>query len=155
LAFAGTLLGLGLSGAFLAGLLGVGGAIVMIPLLLYVPPLLDVGTLSIKAVGGITLVQGLTAATSGMIAHRRHKCVNVELALGGGLAMASASSVGAFGSYYVYDRWLLLVFALMVTLAGALLLLPVETLAPAVPVEEPRRFSRPRSAVVCGSVGLG
>jgi len=146
---------LGLSGAFLAGLLGVGGAIVMIPLLLYVPPLLDVGTLSVKAVAGITIVQVLTAATSGMLAHRRHKSVNAELALVGGLAMASASFVGAFGSYYVYDRWLLLVFAVMVTLAGALLLLPVETIAPAVPVEEPRRFSRPRTAIVCSSVGLG
>ena len=32
--------GLGFVGAFVSGLLGVGGAIVMIPLLLYAPPLL-------------------------------------------------------------------------------------------------------------------
>jgi uncharacterized membrane protein YfcA len=33
-----TLLALGLGGGFLSGLLGLGGAIFMIPLLLYVPP---------------------------------------------------------------------------------------------------------------------
>ena len=38
-----TLLALGLGGGFLSGLLGLGGAIFMIPLLLYVPPLLGVG----------------------------------------------------------------------------------------------------------------
>ena len=54
-AFALTLLTLGFVGAFVAGLLGVGGAIVMIPLLLYAPPLLEVGTLDVKAVAGVTM----------------------------------------------------------------------------------------------------
>ena len=39
-AFAATLALLGFAGAFVSGLVGVGGAIVMIPLLYYVPPLL-------------------------------------------------------------------------------------------------------------------
>ena len=34
-----TLVGLGAAGSFVSGLIGVGGAIVMIPLLLYLPPL--------------------------------------------------------------------------------------------------------------------
>jgi uncharacterized membrane protein YfcA len=37
---AAVLLALGVVGAFVSGLVGVGGAIVMIPLLLYGPPLL-------------------------------------------------------------------------------------------------------------------
>src|SRR5439155_2924724 len=57
LAFALTLLALGFGGAFVAGLLGVGGAIVMIPLLLYVPPLIEVGALDIKSVAGVTMTQ--------------------------------------------------------------------------------------------------
>jgi hypothetical protein len=52
LSFAFTLFGLGSLGAFVAGLLGIGGAIVMIPLLLYVPPWLGVGHLTVKAVTG-------------------------------------------------------------------------------------------------------
>lgn len=46
--FLTTLLFLGLGGGFLSGLLGLGGAIFMIPLLLYVPPLLGVGLLDMK-----------------------------------------------------------------------------------------------------------
>ncbi|MCL6641334.1 MAG: DUF917 family protein, partial [Candidatus Rokubacteria bacterium] len=126
LAFAATLFGLGLAGAFLAGLLGVGGAIIMIPLLLYVPPLLDVGRLSVKAVSGVTMAQVLVAAVSGMLAHRRHKAVDGPLALVGGLAMAAGSLAGAAGSYWLPDRWLLVVFAAMVTAAAALMLVPVE-----------------------------
>ena len=155
LAFAATLVGLGLGGAFVSGLLGVGGAIVMIPLLLYVPPLLDVGRLSMKAVAGVTMVQVLVAATSGMIAHRRHQAVNAELAWVGGVAMASGSLLGALGSYYVDDRWLLLVFALMVTAAGALMLVPIDALAPPPPVGDPQRFSGRRTVAVCAGVGLG
>jgi uncharacterized protein len=154
-ALAVTLVGLGLGGAFVSGLLGVGGAIVMIPLLLYVPPLLHVGELSMKSVAGITMVQVLVAATSGMIAHRRDKAVNAELAWIGGVAMASGSLLGALGSYYFYDRWLLLVFALMVTVAGALMLVPVNAMAPPPPVGNPHRFSRQRTAMVCAGVGLG
>ena len=43
-----TLFGLGLICAFVSGFVGVGGAIVLIPLLLYVPPLLSVGVLDIR-----------------------------------------------------------------------------------------------------------
>ena len=46
-AFAVTLAALGFGSAFIAGLVGVGGAIVMIPLLYYVPPWLGVGALDV------------------------------------------------------------------------------------------------------------
>jgi hypothetical protein len=148
-----TLLVLGLLGAFVSGLLGVGGAIVMIPLLLYVPPLLGVGRFGVKAVAAVTMVQVLVAAVSGMLAHRRHKAVNHELALVGGLAMAAGSLAGAVASYFVPERLLLTVFALMVTAAGVLMLAPVWVIAPP-PLVEPERFDRKRTVLVAGGVGL-
>ncbi|HEX9125912.1 MAG TPA: sulfite exporter TauE/SafE family protein, partial [Methylomirabilota bacterium] len=60
-----TLAALGFAGAFASGLVGVGGAIVMIPLLLYVPPLLGVGSLDIKTVAGVTMAQVLAASVMG------------------------------------------------------------------------------------------
>lgn len=152
-ALAATLFGLGLAGAFLAGLLGVGGALIMIPLLLYVPPLLDVGRLSVKAVSGVTMAQVLVAAVSGMLAHRRYRAVDLPLARVGGLAMAAGSLAGAVGSAWMPDRWLLVVFAGMVTTAAALMLVPVEMVArPA--VTEPAGYSRRRTVAVCAGVGL-
>ncbi|MBI4592710.1 MAG: sulfite exporter TauE/SafE family protein [Candidatus Rokubacteria bacterium] len=149
-----TLLGLGVAGAFVAGLLGVGGAIVMIPLLLYVPPLAGVGALDVKSVAAITMVQVFVAAFSGMLAHRRHQAVNAELAWVGGLTMAVASFVGATASKYVPDRWLLVIFAVMVTAAAPLMLLRSQgSESPPAPAG-PGRFSRPRTIAVTATVGV-
>jgi uncharacterized membrane protein YfcA len=153
LAFAAVLLVLGAVGAFVSGLIGVGGAIVMIPLLLYVPPLLGVAALDIKHVAAITMVQVFVAAASGMIAHGRHRAINRRLALVGGGAMAAGSLVGAVASKYVPERWLLLVFAAMVTLALVLMLLPEpvpDVTAPA----DVKEYSAPLTALTAGGVGI-
>lgn len=149
-----TLLGLGVSGAFVAGLLGVGGAIVMIPLLLYVPPSLGVGALDVKSVTAVTMVQVFIAACSGMLAHRRHKFVDYELAWVGGLAMAIASFLGATASHFFSNRGLLLVFALMVTAAAPLMLVPTHLVGPLPTPVAPARFNRARIVAVTSAVGL-
>ncbi len=128
------LAGLGFVGAFVSGLLGVGGAIVMIPLLLYAPPLLGVGTLDIKAVSAITMVQVFAASLSGAFAYARRRMVHRQLALLSGPSMALASLVGAVSSRFVDGRVLLAIFGLMATLAAPLLLLPVEEPVGAAPV---------------------
>lgn len=153
LAFAAVLFVLGAVGAFVSGLLGVGGAIVMIPLLLYVPPLLGVGALDIKTVAAITMVQVFVASVSGMIAHGRHDAVNRRLAQVGGSSMAVGSLAGAVASTYVPERWLLVVFAAMVTLAFVLMLLP----EPPTDVTEPaevKEYSAPLTALTAGVVGV-
>jgi uncharacterized membrane protein YfcA len=153
LAFAAVLFVLGAIGAFVSGLIGVGGAIVMIPLLLYVPALLGVGALDIKSVAAITMVQVFVAAVSGMIAHGRHRAVNRRLAVVGGGAMAAGSLAGAVTSKYVPERWLLIVFAVMVTVAFVVMLLP----EPAPDVTEPadvKQYSAALTALTAGGVGL-
>lgn len=153
LAFAALLFVLGALGAFVAGLIGVGGAIVMIPLLLYVPPLLGVGALDIKSVAAITMVQVFVAAVSGMIAHGRHRAVNRRLAVVGGAAMAAGSLAGAVSSKYVPERWLLVVFAVMVTGAFVLMLLP----EPPPDVAEPaqvKEYSAALTALTAAGVGI-
>jgi uncharacterized membrane protein YfcA len=153
LPFAAVLFVLGTVGAFVSGLIGVGGAIVMIPLMLYVPPLLGVGALDVRAVAGITMVQVFVAAVSGMIAHGRHAAVNRRLAVVGGAAMATGSLAGAVASRYVPERGLLLVFALMVTVAFVLMFLP----EPAPDVAEPAVVKEYRLSLVvvtAGAVGV-
>ena len=149
-----TLVGLGAAGSFVSGLIGVGGAIVMIPLLLYLPPLLGAGRLDMRDVAGITMVQVFAAAASGVLAHRRHRAVNFALAWVGGTAMAAGSLLGAFGSAYLAPTWLLLVFALMGTTAAVLVFLPMETVGQPIFAEK-IEFSRPRAATVAFGVGIG
>jgi uncharacterized membrane protein YfcA len=153
LPFALALALLGFVGAFVAGLLGVGGAIIMVPLLLYGPPLLGLGGLDMKAVSGITMAQVLAAAASGVVAHHRMRAVHGELAGLGGLSMASGSLAGALASDFLSDRALLMVFALMTTAALIVLFVPTETAGQPIFAEHVR-ISRQRAVAVCVSVGL-
>jgi uncharacterized membrane protein YfcA len=147
------LLALSFGGAFVSGLIGVGGAIVMLPLLLYGPPSLGVGRLDVKTVAAVTMVQVFVAAVSGFVAHRRGRAVQSDLALLGGLVMAGASLAGAILSKYVDDRLILLTFGLMTL--GALGLLFVPTEFDAARASSGRvEFSRPKLIVVCAGVGI-
>jgi uncharacterized protein len=148
-----TLISLGLVGAFIAGLLGVGGAIVMVPLLLYVPPLLGLDHLDMKAVAGITMVQVLVAAASGVVAHHRMRAVHGELAWVGGLTMAVGSFVGAVLSHSLGERTLLLVFAVMATGALGVMFVPAETAGQPIFAEHVA-VARGRTSAVCALVGI-
>lgn len=151
--FALALTSLGFVGAFIAGMLGVGGAIVMVPLLLYAPRLLGLGELDMKAVSGITMVQVLAAAASGVVAHYRMRAVHGELAGLGGVAMAAGSFVGALASHFLSDRTLLLVFALMATAALLVLFVPTETAGQPIFAEHVT-IARTRAVAVCLVVGV-
>jgi uncharacterized membrane protein YfcA len=153
LAFLVVLGGFSLLGAFVAGLVGVGGAIVMIPLLLYGPPALGVGRLDVKTVAAVTMVQVLVAALAGVAGHRRARAVKTDLAVVGGVAMGVGSLTGAIASRYASDAALLLVFGLMTLAALALMLVPVETVGQPIFAEHVT-FSRPRAAAVALAVGI-
>jgi uncharacterized protein len=153
LAFALNLVVLGFTGAIVAGMLGVGGAIVMIPLLLYVPPLLGVGALDMKSVTGVTMVQVFFAALAGTVAHRRHRAVQAQLAWAGGIAKTIGTLAGAIASAFLSDVVLLAVFALMATAAAVLMFLPLDTALDPLGAHH-IAFDPFRVIVVSGGVGV-
>lgn len=124
----------------------------MIPLLLYVPPLLHVGQLDMKAIAGVTMVQVFVAAMSGMLAHRTSQAVRGDLVWIGGVSMAAGSLGGALASAYASHRLLLLVFALMTTAAIGLVLASMESFG-LLRFAETERFSYRRVALVSLVVG--
>jgi uncharacterized membrane protein YfcA len=148
------LFALAFCGAFVSGLVGVGGAIVMIPLLYYVPPLLGAGELTIKEVAGLSMTQVLAAALVGAWSHGRHALVHRRLAWVGGSAMAAGALLGALLSSHVPGRALLATFAVMATLA--LLLMFVSPAEPTPGHEGPTAvpFHRASAAGLPGVIGL-
>jgi uncharacterized membrane protein YfcA len=152
-AFVSTLVGLGFIGAFTSGLVGVGGAIVMIPLVFYVPPLLGVGNLDIKMVAGVTMAQVLAGSAMGAWTHGRGAMVHRGLALWGGTAMALGSLAGAVASRFVGGRVLLIVFAIMATAALPLMFVEPAEAGPEVSAES-MPFSRAEAVCIPGAVGL-
>jgi uncharacterized membrane protein YfcA len=117
-----TLFILSLIGGFFSGLLGVGGAVVLIPLMFAVPPLLGVGTLTMNEVSGITMVQVLFASACGCIAHRRGGLANTKLIITIGIPMAITSLIGATFSKSMESSTLLLIFGCIVAFSFILLL---------------------------------
>lgn len=151
--FFATLLALGLVGGFVSGLLGIGGGIIMVPLLLYVPPALGVGTLSMKAVAGITSVQSFFGAASGAIAHKRHGYLSTPLALFLGGGMGVGALTGSIASKFVSSEMILLVFAAMAFAAAVLMFLPNKESGPDADVQD-LRFNRPLGLAIGLFIGF-
>lgn len=120
--------------SFLSGLLGIGGALVLTPLLLYVPALVGVAPLSVKLVTGLTIVQALSGSLFGALRHRGYGNVSMRTLRAMGPAMAIAGLAGALLSQATPDRVLLLVFATLAVLGAIGLLVPREPQAG--PVDE-------------------
>jgi len=147
-----TLFTLGLFGGFMSGLLGIGGGIIMVPLLLYVPPALNVGVLSMKTVAGITSVQSFAGALSGAVGHKRYNRISSALALTMGSSMAAGSLAGSIASNWLSSKAILMVFAVMAIIAAVLMLLPKAEDGPD-PRPEDVVFNRTLAVVV--GLGMG
>ena len=115
----------GLVASFLSGLLGIGGGLVLTPLLLYLPPLLGAPALSVKIVTGLTIVQAISGSILGALRHRAYGNVSARVVWLMGPSSAVASLAGAFVSRDTPDRVLLLIFAVIAFAGAIMLLLPV------------------------------
>ncbi|MBI3947630.1 MAG: sulfite exporter TauE/SafE family protein [Armatimonadetes bacterium] len=146
----GVCVALGFVGGVIAGTLGIGGGIIMAPLLLYAPPVLGAGHLDMRVVAGLTMVQSLAAASSGAVAHRRQGRVQLSLVGWLGGAAGAGALAGGILSHAVSSRTLAMLFASLALLAVALMLLP----APPAADEEHVRFSKAIGIPMMLGVGL-
>ena len=144
---------LGLFGGFLSGLLGIGGGIIMVPLLLYVPPALGLGVLGMKTVAGITSVQSFFGAVSGSFGHKRHKRINLTLALYMGGSMAVASLIGSLLSVNISANFMLMVFASMAIAAAVMMFIPKPE-SDHEPEGHEVQFNKALAIVIGGSIGI-
>jgi uncharacterized membrane protein YfcA len=138
---------------FLSGMLGIGGGIIMAPLLLYGLPMFGLAPMSMKVIAGLTIVQALLACLSGAIIHRKFHFVCRDLALWMGTTIFITGLVGGAASEFVSNTLLLAIFALLAALASILIFVPTGT-----DCEQPDitnfSFSRGRSVLSAGTVGI-
>ena len=115
---------LGFLGGFLAGLVGLGGGIILAPLLLYAPPAVGLEALGMKAVARLTIIQSLCSTAAAGLAHRRARLVHGRLVRWMGPTIFAASLCGAFLSEtrVVSSEFLLGLFAGLALLAAILML---------------------------------
>jgi len=117
-----TLFFISILGGIASGLLGVGGAVVLIPLMLSLPPLFGVGQLSMNEVAGITMIQVLVSSIFGFLTHKKGGQAHNRTIIFIGIPMGLCSLAGALLSKYMNEKSMLVIFGLLVAVAFVLLL---------------------------------
>jgi uncharacterized membrane protein YfcA len=145
--------GLGICTGFISGMLGIGGGIVMAPLLLYVPEWLGFPPLPMRDVAGLTIVQGLVACLSGALTHNKFNFVSGKLTAWMGLTIFMTALAGGAAAGFVADNILLAIFAFLAMIAVILILVPTKTDCEA-PNIATFSFSRIKAVSAAGFVGL-
>ena len=114
----------GAIGGSFSGLLGVGGGVVMFPLLYYVPPLLGLERLDAKTVAAVVITQVFFSTLVGGVAHLRSGRVHGRIVLAAGISSAVGSFAGGVASKWTSEGFLLLLFGVATLLVIAMMFLP-------------------------------
>ncbi|GGD48407.1 sulfite exporter TauE/SafE family protein [Paenibacillus nasutitermitis] len=120
---------LGFVGSFFSGLLGIGGAIINYPLLLYVPSGLDVADFSAHEVASISMFQVFFASLAGVLAFRKNRkngsaVVHKGLVMYMGSSILAGSLISSFASGYLTGDVINLIYGTLAILAVILMLIP-------------------------------
>lgn len=145
--------GLGLATGFLSGLVGIGGGIIMAPLLLYAPQTIGLKPLSMQVVAGLTIVQGLLSCISGTLAHRKFNFVSPKLSMYMGSSIFLAAVTGGAAACCISNEALLLIFGGLALTASVLMLMPVKA-DPERPTADTFEFNGFRAVTAASGVGL-
>jgi uncharacterized protein len=105
----------------LSGMLGLGGAVLLIPAYLYIPQLFGVDPIGVREITGITSVQVFASALTGMLMHRRKGMVNPKIVYTMGIPILAASFLGAAFSSVIRPDIIIGIFAFL-AITGAVLM---------------------------------
>ncbi|MFN8636055.1 MAG: sulfite exporter TauE/SafE family protein [Chloroflexota bacterium] len=148
------LVGVGLSAGFLSGIIGMGGALLLVPALAFV------AGMPFKLATGTASLHGLAVGLSGYLIHGRYGAVDMRVGLAAGAGSVVGGILGAAISGYLDPFGVKLVYLAAVLLSLVFLLLPVKT----PPAGAPRRVPRADewsaglgalTGVVAGNIGAG
>ncbi len=109
-------------GGFFSGLLGVGGAVLLIPLMFAVPPLVGAGALTMHQISGLSMIQVLFSSVTGSLTHMHNELLHQKTVLSIGIPMGLAAFGGAWASRIMSEEMLLLIFGILVLIAFIMLL---------------------------------
>ncbi|MFC3886220.1 sulfite exporter TauE/SafE family protein [Bacillus songklensis] len=124
LSFLLTVFSLGFISSFLSGMLGIGGSIVLYPLLLFVPPVLGFSGFEAHDVTGIGAIQALVSSITGVLAYRQAGFLHKPLILYMGISVLLGGIIGSSISS-IFSEWTInVMYALLATTATVMMFLP-------------------------------
>lgn len=118
------LLLIGFIGSFMSGMVGIGGAIINFPLLLYIPPLLGFSAFTSHQVSGISAVQVFATTIGGILVYRKGGYLNKTIILYMGISVLVGSFIGGFGSNLLPEYGINIVYGILAIAAVILMIVP-------------------------------
>ncbi|MDQ0197987.1 sulfite exporter TauE/SafE family protein [Neobacillus ginsengisoli] len=115
---------IGFIGSFISGMVGIGGAIVNFPMLLYIPPLLGFTAFTAHQVSGISAVQVFFATIGGVLIYRKSGYLNKTVILYMGISVLFGSFIGSYGSHLLPEHSINLVYGILAIAAVILMFIP-------------------------------
>lgn len=119
-----TIFFIGFAGSFISGMLGIGGAIINYPMLLYIPAVLGVGHFTAHEVSGITAIQVFFATIGGVWAYRKGGFLNKPLIAYMGISILIGSFIGGFGSRHMPESGINIVYGILALIAVIMIFVP-------------------------------
>lgn len=117
---------LGLIGSYVSGLVGIGGAIVNYPMLLYIPPLLGFEAFSAHTAAGVVAVQVLVASFGGAWGYRKGNFLHKTLITYMGISVLIGSLLGGFGAKFLSEQTINVVYGVLALIAVAMMFIPTK-----------------------------
>lgn len=148
-----TLFLIGFAGSFISGMLGIGGAIINFPMLLYIPVMLGVGHFTAHEVSGITAIQVFFATLGGVLVYRKGGFLNKKLITYMGLSILVGSFIGGFGSTHMTENGINVVYGILALIAVIMMFVPKRGIDN-IPLEQVK-FNKWLAALFAFIVGSG
>ncbi|OXM83021.1 sulfite exporter TauE/SafE family protein [Paenibacillus rigui] len=147
-----TLFVIGFVGSLISGMVGIGGSIIKYPMLLYIPPAIGFLAFTAQEVSAISAVQVFFATLAGMFAYRKDGYINKSLVLSMGISIVVGSFVGGYGSKFLPDHVINLVYAILALVAGIMMFLPKKANEDA--DYKKLQFNKPLAAILAAVIGI-
>lgn len=144
---------IGFVGAFLSGLLGIGGAIINYPMLLYIPVLFGVGQFTAHEVSGITAIQVFFSTIGGVWAYRNGGFLNKTLIACMGASILLGSFIGGFESTHMPETGINIVYGILALAAVIMMFVPKRGIDN-IPLDQVK-FNKWLAASLAFIVGIG
>lgn len=139
---------IGIFGGFISGLVGIGGAIIIYPMLLLLPPLVGLPTYSAYIASGLTSSQVFFSTLSGSFKAYKNKDFSRTLVLNMGSGMIIGSILGAILANLINVQFVNMVYIIIALLALILMFIKVA------PSTSHIKFNRLLLITIDGIIGL-
>ncbi|HDU2848584.1 TPA: sulfite exporter TauE/SafE family protein, partial [Staphylococcus aureus] len=139
---------IGILGGFISGLVGIGGAIVIYPALLLLPPLFGLPTYSAYIASGLTSSQVFFSTLSGSLKAYKNKNFSRTLILNMGSGMVIGSILGALLATVFNSQFVNVIYIIIALLALILMFIKVT------PSTSHIKFNRVLLITIGGIIGL-